>query len=77
MRSESPKAIWKMAISNEAQSELKFFQKILRDKDNVSMQYLFKLSKKTIFIEISFLFLPNILYGSSINKMHLECMKKY
>ena len=76
MRSESPNAIWKMAISNEARS-LKFFQKILRDEDNVSMQYLFKLSKKTVFIAISFLFLPNILYGSSINKMHLECMKKY
>ena len=34
MRSESPNAIWKMAISNEAQSELKFFQKILRDEDS-------------------------------------------
>ena len=77
MRSESPNAIWKMAISNEAQSESKFFQKILRDEDNVTMQYLFKLSKKTVFIAISFFFLPYILYGSSINKMHLECMKEY
>ena len=56
MRSESPNAIWKMAISNEAQSESKFFQKILRDEDNVTMQYLFKLSKKNVFIAISFFF---------------------